>query len=261
MSELRAEAQRKGHGVYLVQEVIKLLEAAGHVCCVTGVKALRYYGAARVSDEWRICVPNSDFAAATQLIDSMPEKFERVDPPMPQLRSLIHTYPRYRSMQKDSRELGFFIMPSSEDFLGDLNDSLIERSPNNIPYPMLEIFAHNLVSIQKWDHLTALVDGMDLSLEWGQEHLRLGTLSGEKVEQCRAKIAEYSESLVDPEQLDTRSAGGLTIDGIDKSERWTTIASRKQLRARSDHYFKANWKTRFMRNGRGDPRIRPDRPV
>ena len=34
----------------MVQEVIELLEAAGHVCCVTGVKALRYYGAARVSD-------------------------------------------------------------------------------------------------------------------------------------------------------------------------------------------------------------------
>ena len=40
----------KGHGVYMAQEVIELLEAAGHGCCVTGVKALRYYGAGRVSD-------------------------------------------------------------------------------------------------------------------------------------------------------------------------------------------------------------------
>lgn len=40
----------KGHGVYMAQEVIELLEAAGHVCCVTGVKALRYYGAGRVSN-------------------------------------------------------------------------------------------------------------------------------------------------------------------------------------------------------------------
>ncbi|OQO11553.1 hypothetical protein B0A48_03280 [Cryoendolithus antarcticus] len=261
MSASSAEAQRKAHGIYFVQEVIGILQAVGHVCCVTGVKALRYYGAARVSDEWRICVPNSDFAAATQLIDSMSEKFERVDPPMPQLRSLIHTYPRYRSMQEDSRELGFFIMPSSEDFLGDLNDSLIERSPNNVPYPNLEVFVQDLVSIQKWDHLAALVDGMNLSLEWGLQHLRLGTLSEEEMEHCRAKIAKYSESLVDPEQLDTRSAGGLTIDGIDKSERWATIVSQKQLRARSDHYLKANWKTRFMRNGCGDPRFRPDRPV
>lgn len=50
MSSSRAEAQMKGHGVYMAQEVIELLEAAGHVCCVTGVKALRYYGAGRVSN-------------------------------------------------------------------------------------------------------------------------------------------------------------------------------------------------------------------
>ena len=50
MSPPSAEALARGHGVYLAQEVIGLLEAAGHVCCVTGVKALRYYGAGRVSD-------------------------------------------------------------------------------------------------------------------------------------------------------------------------------------------------------------------
>ncbi|KAK6434463.1 hypothetical protein LTR95_009352 [Oleoguttula sp. CCFEE 5521] len=261
MSASRAEAERKAYGIYFVQEVIGILQAAGYVCCVTGVKALRYYGAARVSDEWRICVPNSDFAAATQLIDSMSEKFERVDPPMPQLRSLIHIYSRYRSIQEDSRELGFSIMPSSEDFLGDLNDSLIERSPNDIPYPKLEVFAQNLVSIQKWDHLTALVDGMDLSLEWGLEHLRLGTLSEEEKEHCRAKMAKYSESTVSLGEPGAHSTGGLTIHGIDKSERWTAIVSQKQSRAGSDHYNKANWKTRFMRNGRGSPRLRPDRPV
>lgn len=101
-----------------------------------------------------------------QLIDSKPEKFERVDLPMPQFSSLIHTYPRYRSMREDWKTLGFYIMPSSEDFLEDLDNNAIERSANNIPYSKLEVFAQNLVSIQKWDHLTTLVDGMDLSLEW-----------------------------------------------------------------------------------------------
>lgn len=50
MSLRTAEDKAKGHGVYMAQEVIQLLEAAGHVCCVTGIRALRYYGASRVSN-------------------------------------------------------------------------------------------------------------------------------------------------------------------------------------------------------------------
>ena len=87
-------------------------------------------------------------------------------------------------------------MPSSEDFLRDLDDNAIEQSANNISYFKLEVFAQNLLSIQKWDHLTALVDGMDLSLEWGQQNLRLGTLLEEEVEYTRAKMEKYTELMV-----------------------------------------------------------------
>jgi len=205
-------------------------------------------------------VPDSGFLAATQLIDSMPEKFERVDPPMPQLRSLLHTYPRYRSTQEDCKTLGFYIMPLSEDFLGDLDNSAIERSANNIPYPKLEVFAQNLLSIQKRDHLTALIDGMDLSLEWGQQHLRLGTLSEEEVEYTKAKMEKYAESMVRLGRSDTHSTGGFTIDGLDKGQRWAAIVSRKQERA-GRHYNAAKWKTQFRRKDSGDPRLQQDRPV
>ena len=206
-------------------------------------------------------MPDSGFPAATQLIDSQPEKFERVDPPMPQLSSLIHTYPRYRSTQEDCNELGFYIMPSSEDFLGDLDDSLIERSENNIPYPKLEVFAQNLVSVQKWDHLTALVDGMDLSLEWGQQNLRLGTLSEEEVEYAKAKTKKYAESMVLLGRSDPLPKGGLAIDGVDKGQQWARIVSRKQERVGSSHYNAGNWATQFRRKDSCDPRLKQDRPV
>lgn len=205
-------------------------------------------------------MPNSGFPAATQLIDSRPKKFERVDPLMPLFGSLIHTYPRYRSTQEDWKILGFYIMPSSEDFLRSLDDNAIERSANNIPYPKLEVYAQNLVSIQKWDHLTALIDGMDLSLESGQQHLRLGTLSEEEVEYTRAKMEKYAESMVRLGRSDTRSTCGLTIGGLDKGQRWATIVSRKQERAGS-HYNAANWKTKFRRKSSRDPRLQQDRPV
>lgn len=206
-------------------------------------------------------MPDSGFPAATQLIDSRPEKFERVDPPMPQFSSLIHTYPRYRSTQEDRKTLGFYIMPSSEDFLRDLDDNAIERSANNIPYPKLEVFAQNLLSIQKWDHLTALVDGMDLSLEWGQQNLRLGTLSEEEVEYTRAKMEKYAESMVRLGRSDTRSTGGLTINGLDKGQRWAAILSQKQQRVVSSHYDAASWKTQFRRKDSSDPRLQQNRPV
>ena len=40
----------KAHGVYLAREVITVLEGKEIVCCVVGIKALRYYGAPRPSD-------------------------------------------------------------------------------------------------------------------------------------------------------------------------------------------------------------------
>lgn len=206
-------------------------------------------------------MPDSGFPAATQLIDSLPEMFERVDPPLPHFSSLIHTYPRYRCTQEDRKTLGFYIMPSSEEFLGDLDDNAIERSANNIPYPKLEVFAQNLVSIQKWDHLTDLVDGMDLSLEWGQQHLRLGTLSEEEIDYIRAKMEKYAESMVRLGLTGACSTSSLTIDGLDKGWMWARIVSRKQKRASSSHYNAANWKTQFRRKDSGDPRLQQDRPV
>ncbi|KAK4507198.1 hypothetical protein PRZ48_000933 [Zasmidium cellare] len=260
MDPSKAEIQAKGHGVYMIQEVIELLEAAGHVCCVTDVKALRYYGAACVSNDWKICVPDSGYLAAMQLIDSEPHKYERVDAPMPQLNSLIHTYSRYRCTQEDRKTLGFYIMPSSEDFLEDLDDNAIERSANNIPYPKLIVFAQNLVSTQKWDRLTELVDGMDLSLEWGQQHLRLGTLSEREVEYARVKMEKYAKSLVRLGRSEPGSISGLRNSGIDKGQKWAQIVSQKQHRA-AKHYNAANWETIYRRKGSSDPRLKQDRPV
>lgn len=260
----------------MVQKVIEYLEAAGHVCCVTGVKALRYYGAARVSDvsqspqhpshiadmlkNWRICVPDSGFPTALQLIDSMQGEYERVESPMPNFCSLVHTYPRFRSTAEDCTHLSFTILPSSEDFLGPFDDTLIERSPNNIPYPKLEVYAQNLVSIQKWDHLTALVDGMDLTLEWGQEHLRLGPSSEEELEYARLKAEKFKESMIRLGRSSTSFRGGLAIDGFDKDRWWSRIVGRKRERI-DIACDTANWKTKFRRNGSGDPRLRRDRPV
>jgi hypothetical protein len=160
--------------------------------------------------------------------------------------------------------MGSYIMPASEDFLeGDQDPRAIERNANNIPYPKLEVFAQNLVSVQKWDHLTALVDGMNLSLEWGQEHLRLdSTLSEEDIEHAKAKMEKYAEPLVRLGRTQPGSPGGFRIDGFDKGRRWARIVSRTEQRVRSDSIWKvAGWSTQFRTKGSVDPRLKQDRAV
>jgi hypothetical protein len=54
-----AEASHGGHGVDEILAVVTQLEAAGIPSCVVGVKGLRYYGAARVTDVWRCFLSSS----------------------------------------------------------------------------------------------------------------------------------------------------------------------------------------------------------
>ena len=47
-----ADASHHGHGIDEILGVINRLSVAGIASCVVGVRALRYYGAARVTHVW-----------------------------------------------------------------------------------------------------------------------------------------------------------------------------------------------------------------
>lgn len=47
------EREAREHGVYMAREVVQTLETAGYICCVTGIKALAYYGAPRPANVGR----------------------------------------------------------------------------------------------------------------------------------------------------------------------------------------------------------------
>lgn len=64
MEMSKHERMAKAHGIYMILEVVTALENAGIVCCITSVKALRYYGAYRVSSVGS-CTPIFDYADYT----------------------------------------------------------------------------------------------------------------------------------------------------------------------------------------------------
>ncbi|KAH6838490.1 hypothetical protein B0I37DRAFT_449565 [Chaetomium sp. MPI-CAGE-AT-0009] len=140
------------------RKIIDLLEEHGIPCCVIGIKALCYYGAPRVCSALEFCVPTEQLAAADSVFSSGPEKENytawRGFQPGAEARvsgSLYHTFPRYR-LNHDGPLFNFYL---------------------HLPYPKLHLFAQSLLERQSVGDLTDLVDGMDLTEEWGEENLKL----------------------------------------------------------------------------------------
>ena len=61
-----AQPSHKGHGIDEILDVVHRLAVAGILSCVVGVRALRYYGAARVTD-----VRKYEFPASQPILPSL----------------------------------------------------------------------------------------------------------------------------------------------------------------------------------------------
>ncbi|KAK8004100.1 hypothetical protein PG989_003819 [Apiospora arundinis] len=243
-----ALASHSGAGTVEMLEVVRLLKDAGVPSCIVGTHPLGYYGAGRVPIVWELCVPEDQLDQAADLFKSEPlsKSYEPwpVNSPIPM--DLLHIFPRFHL--KGVHFL-FFIVPTSDWLLG-CDEAKCEMSFMGLPYPKLEYFAQSLLDTQRLGDLEDLVDGMNLSEEWGEEHLDLDRTSDVgharwKNEQIRASIPEtpYSELM--------------EMDEYPKPLRpiWQDIVRKKKsrigLELSKDHYH-----TRFCAIGRGDPRLR-----
>lgn len=209
-------------------------------------------------------MPDNVHAEAIQLIDGMQRKYRRVDPPPPELllmQALWHEYPHFRPVSEEGDEMSFFIMPSSEEFFQDLDASIIERSKNHIPYPTLEVFAQNLVGTQQWNNLEHLIDGMDLSSDWGHQHLRLGFPSAAEVGYAKMKNSKYAQARGHLPQYRNHTPVILSDStALDRTRRWDWIVSKKLERIDPYLVF-AGFKTRHRAKDSGDPRLDQHIPV
>lgn len=170
---------------------------------------------------------------------------------MPQIRSLIHTYPRFK---QKGVNFSIFIMPAFEYFIHDLDETMIERSQNDIPYPKLEHFAQSLVSTQRWAELAALIDGMDLEEEWGTTHLQLDMPSQAERDYVEQKNIKY-QSVQDQFPKANLRIGTLSKRPIDRTEKWKTLVKDKEKRI-GLHLPKERYATQYRRKGSQDPRHR-----
>lgn len=89
---------------------------------------------------------------------------------------LDHHYPRFKFV---GLRLFFIILPSKSYHL-EVKPENIEFGPMGIPYPTLPAYAQSLLDGGNAVDLEDLVDGMNLTREWGEENLDLdGTVDAD----------------------------------------------------------------------------------
>lgn len=187
-------ASNNGEGTDDALRVTKILEESDIPCCIVGVSALIFYGAARVRpvcslflltyrprgiltilcsslQDWEICVPTELVDAAARLLQSEPfsSDYTLVEPwPHPSL-SLLHTYPRFKGKGTDFH----FILVPARDVHIVCEPSNITRSLRGLPYPKLDVFIQSCLDTRNELQLCDVVDGTNLSEQWGEENLEL----------------------------------------------------------------------------------------
>ncbi|KAH7200914.1 hypothetical protein BKA60DRAFT_582231 [Fusarium oxysporum] len=172
-SESRNEkpASNGGRGTDDALTVTRILEASDIPCCLVGISALIFYGAARVRPDWEICIPTKLVGKAVQLLQSEPHSayYDLVEPwPYPST-SLLHTYHRFKGKGTNF----YFILVPAQDVHIACEPSNITRSLRGLPYPKLSVFIQSCLDTRNETQLCDVVDGTNLSEQWGEENLEL----------------------------------------------------------------------------------------
>lgn len=90
--------------------------------------------------------------------------------------SIDHHFPRFKFV---GLRLFFVILPSHACHL-QVEPNTVESSATGLPYPALPTYAQSLLDTSNEVDLDDLIDGMDLTLEWGEKNLLLdGTVDAD----------------------------------------------------------------------------------
>ncbi|KAF1841842.1 uncharacterized protein K460DRAFT_388672 [Cucurbitaria berberidis CBS 394.84] len=223
-----------GHGTLEILEVTQILHGAGITCCLVGISALIYYGAGRGRRDWEVCVPTEKLREASALLDSV-NTYETYPPRPPPPTCVVR------------KAMCFTLIPSDDAHI-DCIPPNIEFSQMGLPYPTLEIFAQSLLDTNDMVALTDLIDGMDLTEQWGLEHLKLDAENDlawtrRKNEKIRASVPLSPDSCL--LELGTNT--------INLKETWNATVRTKERRIGAE-FAEGYWATRFRGRGSADPR-------
>ncbi|KAJ5245314.1 hypothetical protein N7489_005410 [Penicillium chrysogenum] len=215
-------ASNRGHGTDDTLAVTRVLEQHGIPCCLVGIAALVFYGADRVRSDWEICVPTELVGQAAELLQSEPYATQyRLVKPWPYYSplSLIHTYHRFKSRGINHY---FFLVPSIDMHI-DCDPSNFTRSPRGLPYPKLDVFIQSCLDTNDMLQLCDVIDGTNVSEEWGENNLDLeGTTDVEWAKEKNKRGEEFGG----------KWAHGLFAweGGRNKREMWQSLVRTKEDR-------------------------------
>ncbi|KAK3940928.1 hypothetical protein QBC46DRAFT_353751 [Diplogelasinospora grovesii] len=279
------QASHGGHGVDEILAVVSVLSSAGIPSCVVGVRALYYYGAARLTDEWDLCVPDAQLQAAQELllssvpasappatsltpssptfpsptcpssipssVPSTPSIYEQARPPPPIPDSLRHSFP---CLKISGVDFYVILVPSSDCLVDPSDPTHVERSGSGVPYASLIQFAKCLLVQRLWADIQDFIDGMNLDVDWGLQNLDFPAL-----QQQSAEFAELRNKRLE-ENTGTRGHLGTKID---MEQIWRKQASPEAKGKRIEPMKQGRYITRWrrVRDRDSDPRTRQGRPV
>ena len=192
-----------------------------------------------------MCVPTEKLKDASALLSSV-DTYETYPPRPPGMQSLLHTFPRFKIRGK---AMCFTLIPSDDAHI-DCIPANIERSQMDLPYPTLEVFAQSLLDTNDMVALTDLIDGMNLTEQWGLDHLKLDG------ENDLAWVLRKNEKIRASVPLTfTSCLRELAIKPINLKETWIEIVRTKERRI-GEELAGADLATRFRGRTSPDPRTR-----
>ncbi|KAJ2899147.1 UDP-glucose 6-dehydrogenase [Zalerion maritima] len=212
-----------GHGTLEALQVTDMLEQEGIPACMCGVSALIYYGARRLREDWEICVPDVNFKQAENLFKSASCSAEYIQMPSwpyHQVGSLQHTYPRFK---KKGIAFKFVLIPDWDAHF-ECDASNFQISSNGLSYPRLDVLLQSLIDTQDKLALIDLIDGTDLSEQWGHDHLCLdGTTDLEWAKKKNKQIVEANGG-------NAYTALAVSTQNISRKDLWDSLVRKKGAR-------------------------------
>ncbi|KND86476.1 hypothetical protein TOPH_08889 [Tolypocladium ophioglossoides CBS 100239] len=197
--------------------------------------------------EWEICVPTDLLERAETLLKSQEyaSLYTTIPPPLPQPASLIHTYTHFQCVGLRA----YFVLVPSDDIHIDCRPSIFQRSFNGLPYPRLIILIQSFLDAGDLLSLCDVVDGSNVSEEWGSENLDLeGDVDLEWIKRKneaikQSRMGKYAKGA---------PAGMIHVKCSERRALWESIVRTKGAR-RGWTQPEEIFSTRFRLHGSPDP--------
>ncbi|KAF2818209.1 hypothetical protein CC86DRAFT_169790 [Ophiobolus disseminans] len=237
---MKRQASCGGHGTFEIRNVTQLLEQSLIPCCVVGVSALMFYGVPRLRD-WEICVPMAKVNEAVNMLSQHNEYIKTSERRVPQPLSLAHTYIWFQGSMVDYE---FCLVPSTHARI-PIGKCAVWRSPNGVPYAPLKELVQSYLDIHDLVSLCDIVDGANLSYEWGKLHLNLdGDTDMDWAQQRNAELmgpeGNFDSSLL---------CSAFPTAQVRKALLWQKTTVEKKQRLEQMMLPKESFETRYMLKG------------